>query len=63
MKGCQGPCEQGKKLCPSPWACEIELDESPSGHTPWTEIKADLALAALIGAAVMGVILMLVGFV
>jgi hypothetical protein len=39
------------------------LDESPSGHTPWTEIKADLALAALIGAAVMGVILMLVGFV
>jgi hypothetical protein len=35
----------------------------PSGHTPWDEIKADLLLAALTSAAVMVVILMLVGFV
>ncbi len=60
---CQGPCQQGRKECPIPWACETELDEMPSGHTPWDEIKADLLLAALTSAAVMVVILMLVGFV
>ncbi len=53
MSGCQGPCEQGKKPCPSPLACEIELDESPSGHTPWTEIKQDVFLAAVLAGVVI----------
>lgn len=50
---CQGPCQQGKKECPTPWACEIEIDEMPSGHTPWDEIKADFLLAVFISAFVM----------
>lgn len=50
---CQGPCQQGKKECPTPWACEIEIDEMPSGHTPWDEIKSDFLLAVFISALVM----------
>jgi hypothetical protein len=26
MTGCTGPCEQGKKDCPCPYACEQEDD-------------------------------------
>jgi hypothetical protein len=63
MTGCQGPCEQGKKQCPTPWACEVDLDEMPSGHTPWDEIKQDLVLAILISAALIGIALALAGLV
>lgn len=27
---CTGPCEQGRKPCPCPAACEQESDDSPS---------------------------------
>jgi len=52
---CQGPCQQGRKECPIPWACETELDQMPSGHTPWDEIKADLLLAIVITVFVLAI--------
>ena len=53
MSGCQGPCDQGRKECPTPWVCEIELDDSPTGETPWREIKADIFLAAVLAGVVI----------
>lgn len=60
---CQGPCQQGRKPCPTPWACEVELDEMPSGHTWWTEVKADLLLATLITCGVLAIALIIALFV
>ncbi len=53
MSGCQGPCQQGRKECPTPWACEVNIDDSPTGETPWREIKADIFLAAVLAGVVI----------
>jgi hypothetical protein len=53
MSGCQGPCDQGRKECPTPWACEVNIDDSPTGETPWREIKADIFLAAVLAGVVI----------
>jgi hypothetical protein len=53
MSGCQGPCQQGRKECPTPWACEVNIDDSPTGETPWREIKQDVFLAAVLAGVVI----------
>ena len=61
--GCQGPCDQGRKTCPTPWACEIQIDDSPTGETPWREIKADLLLAIILCAASLGIAALIAGLI
>jgi hypothetical protein len=63
MSGCQGPCQQGRKECPTPWACEIEVDDSPTGETPWREIKADIFLAIILTIAALGIAAVVAGVI
>lgn len=42
---CAGPCDQGRKRCPCPEACEID-DGHVSGAIVWPVIIVILALAA-----------------
>ena len=46
MKSCNGPCEQGRKECPTPWACEV--DEPP---------EADHARVVFIDAAIAAILI------
>ena len=48
MKGCNGPCEQGRLPCPTPWACEVEEPK----HDPVRVVLFDAVVAVMILAAV-----------
>jgi hypothetical protein len=61
MSGCQGPCDQGRKECPTPWACQIEVDDSPTGETPWREFKTDVFLAAVLSGVVIIIAVLIAG--
>ena len=45
VQACTGPCDQGRKLCPSPEACQLEDDGS--------ELGFGLALCAVSAVAVL----------
>ena len=45
--GCDGPCDQGRKPCPTPEACEMGL---PHDRTEWSVLWPELAyLGAVVG--------------
>ena len=44
LPACHGPCEQGRKPCPCPTACEISQDEEDDA----------LALKFIIGLVLVG---------
>jgi hypothetical protein len=47
MKHCSGECQQGRKDCPAPEACELsEHDEFPSPPV-WTYLLAVLIVCVL----------------
>ena len=45
---CHGPCDQGRKQCPIPWACEREEPSDPRWYYLPEFIVAFLMIAALI---------------
>lgn len=51
--GCNGPCQQGRLPCPTPEACEVDVEE-PSfyGREHWRETLTDAALTACVAALV-----------
>ena len=57
MKCCYGPCEQGRRKCPTPEACQVEVEEPDRW---WDVIVSDTAIALMcvvaIGLIVWGVI-------
>lgn len=48
MKQCNGPCDQGRKPCPTPWACEVEEPK----HDPVRVVLFDAVIAVMILACV-----------
>ena len=56
---CTGPCDQGRKLCPTPHACGIA--QVPDEDAPQQDIVrvvlTDIALSAVLIAVVAGVVL------
>ena len=53
---CTGPCDQGRKLCPTPHACGIAapVDEDAPQQDIFRVVLSDLAIAAaLVGAVLM----------
>lgn len=55
MINCNGPCEQGRKLCPCPMACQVTDDDAAIKHiVRITLIYSAIALCGLItGVAVL----------
>lgn len=58
MNGCNGPCEQGRKACPTPWACEV--DEPPE-HDMASVVLKDLLISAVVIAVIAVIVLGVVG--
>ena len=50
VKTCNGPCEQGRKECPTPWACERE--EKPYSDPRWYYLPEFIVAALMVGALV-----------
>ena len=53
---CTGPCDQGRRLCPTPHACGIAApaDEGAPRQDIFRVVLSDLAIAAaLVGAVLM----------
>ena len=59
MTGCTGPCDQGRKLCPTPHACGIASppDEDAPQQDIVRVVLTDIALSAVLIAVVAGVVL------
>ena len=55
---CNGPCDQGRRPCPTPQACGLE---EPPEHNLMRVVLGDLAIAAALVAVVAVVVLVLVG--
>ena len=56
MTHCNGPCDQGRRLCPTPHACGIAspADEDAPQQDIFRVVLSDLAIAvALVGAVLM----------
>jgi hypothetical protein len=55
MNACHGPCEQGKKKCPCPTACEVEdsLDFIPSTWDAWVKFIGIALVCGLAAASVL----------
>lgn len=47
---CKGPCDQGRKPCPTPWACEVE---EPDTDPTKVVIGDTLIAAVLLGVVVL----------
>ena len=45
MKSCDGPCEQGRRKCPRPWACEVQ---EPPEYNPLKVVFIDAAIATIV---------------
>lgn len=58
---CNGPCQQGRLPCPTPEACEVDVEE-PSfyGREHWRETLTDAALTACAAGLVMVVAVVMV---
>ena len=57
MNGCNGPCDQGRKPCPCPAACQFE-DEPPehdSVRVVLIDVLIACAIVGVIAAIVLGV--------
>jgi hypothetical protein len=52
MQCCQGPCEQGRKACPTPQACEIDDDDDIIGTTVRNALLVLFALVVLFASFV-----------
>jgi hypothetical protein len=48
MRQCAGPCDQGRRPCPTPEACEVPNDL----YDPKLAVLTDLAIAVAIIAAI-----------
>ena len=61
--GCTGPCEQGRKFCPTPHACGIAspVDEDPPQQDIVRVVLGDLVIAVLLVGIVAAVVLGVVG--
>ena len=57
MKSCDGPCEQGRRECPTPWACEVEEPDNSS----YRAVFIDCFIAAVIIAAITAIVLGVAG--
>ena len=44
MSGCSGPCEQGKKPCPTPEACRVP----DKGQMYWEDVAIAVGLTAFV---------------
>lgn len=56
MKSCHGPCEQGRRECPTPWACEVEEPDNSSYRAVLKDCVIAVILVAVIAAIVLGVV-------
>lgn len=60
--GCNGPCQQGRVPCPTPEACEVEVEEPMFYGRQWLreavyDAALVLALVGLLMAAVVAVVM------
>jgi len=55
MKTCNGPCEQGRRECPTPWACEVEEPDNSSYRAVFIDCMIAAVIVAVIAAIVLGV--------
>lgn len=54
MKMCNGPCEQGRKACPCPMACEEPEDEAAIKRMVGCALRySAIAMAGAIAGAVL----------
>lgn len=56
MKQCNGPCEQGRKPCPTPWACEVEEPEHDMLRVVLFDVIVALMVLACVAMIVWGVV-------
>ena len=50
---CNGPCDQGRKACPTPWACEVE---DPPEHNMFMVVLKDVITAVLLVGVIVTVL-------
>ena len=55
VKSCDGPCEQGRRECPTPWACEVEEPDNTSYRVVLIDGLIAAVIIAVIAAIVLGV--------
>jgi hypothetical protein len=53
LKGCNGPCNQGRRRCPTPEACGLSDEPPDSGSV--RAVLRDVLLACAVLAAAWGV--------
>ena len=56
MKSCDGPCDQGRKPCPCPPACVIDVEDPPKPNH-MRVVLTDLVIAIMIVALTTTVVL------
>jgi hypothetical protein len=56
MKTCHGPCDQGRKPCPTPEACEVQEPEHNILRVVLSDIAIGVLLMALIALVVWGLV-------
>ena len=57
VKECHGPCEQGRRKCSTPWACEVEPEEPKRWwDAPVSDVAIAIMAVVVIGLIVVGVI-------
>ena len=56
MKSCNGPCEQGRRECPTPWACEVEEPDNNSYRAVFIDCLIFAVVVATVAAIVLGVV-------
>ena len=61
--GCTGPCEQGRKLCPTPHACGIAspVDDDPPQQDIVRVVLQDLAVSIAVLAVFAVIVLWVAG--
>ena len=50
MKCCYGPCEQGRRKCPTPEMCQVETEEP----TRWWDALVSDTVVAVLAVTVIG---------
>ena len=61
--GCTGPCEQGRKFCPTPHACGIAspMDEDAPQQDIVRVVLGDAVIAVLLVGIIAAIVLGVVG--
>ena len=61
--GCTGPCEQGRKFCPTPHACGIAspVDDDAPQQDIVRVVLGDLVIAVLLVGIIAAIVLGVVG--